>query len=104
MRDYPFSEAASIVLDIPTETITTTEPYLQISGGAQRINSLSLNGRDLILTESGTFSEDILLAEGYNELVFLAVDEQGERHVRLCMCFMPHHRKRPLKKSYNLTE
>lgn len=73
----PLLRGPSIVLDIPTETITTTEPYLQISGGAQRINSLSLNGRDLILTESGTFSEDILLAEGYNELVFLAVDQTG---------------------------
>lgn len=79
----PLLRGPSIVLNLPTETIATSDPYVRIEGSAERITRLLLNGREVVLTEGGSFTEDILLSEGYNELTFLAVDQTGRETTQM---------------------
>ena len=71
-----------IALDTTEETLTVTEPYLRIQGTAERIVELQLNGRPVSVTEAGVFSEDIVLAPGYNRVRFTARDRTGRETVK----------------------
>ena len=64
-------------LTLPEEMITAYEPYATISGRAERISELRLNGTQIPVTESGAFSEVYGLAEGSNRLIFEARDARG---------------------------
>ncbi|MCG3770689.1 MAG: hypothetical protein JW384_01844 [Nitrosomonadaceae bacterium] len=71
-----------ITLDTVEKTLTVTEPYLRIQGTAERIVELQLNGRPVSVTEAGVFSEDIVLAPGYNRVRFTARDRTGRETVK----------------------
>ncbi|MCR4325365.1 MAG: hypothetical protein NUV59_00980 [Patescibacteria group bacterium] len=65
----------SITLASPAEEMH--EPFIEITGRADRISSLSMNGKAVEVTEEGAFSEPYLLAEGYNRIVLEASDKYG---------------------------
>jgi len=67
---------------IPEETVVVREPYTLISGKAERITELRLNGARIPVTEAGEFSEAYLLAPGTNYLIFDAHDARGRRTER----------------------
>ena len=53
------------------------QPYISIKGQAQRISSLSMNGKPITVTEDGSFDEPYLLAVGDNRIVLDATDKYG---------------------------
>lgn len=80
LSGYAYFEAQGLLfgptIDVsaPTEVY---EPYVIISGKAERISSLSMNGQGLNVTENGSFSAPYLLAPGYNRIVLDAKDKYG---------------------------
>lgn len=78
---YAYFEAQGILfgpsISIPTNSIEVHDPFIIIKGQADRISSLSMNGKEIQVTESGAFEEPYLLAEGLNRIVLDAKDKYG---------------------------
>lgn len=66
-----------ISIEAPSRPITVTEPYITIKGSASHLTTLSMNGRQIPITENGSFEESIALLPGYNKVVFSASDKNG---------------------------
>lgn len=64
-------------IDVPRDTITVHEQLTLVSGRAERIVELKLNGKPIPVTENGSFEEPFLLAEGRNYLILEARDARG---------------------------
>lgn len=62
---------------ISAEAVTVRDPYVEVSGRAERIASLSMNGKAVPVTEKGDFNEPYLLAEGGNKITLTAKDAYG---------------------------
>lgn len=80
---YAFFEAQGILFGPTISTysnvIEVHDPFITINGQAERISSLSMNGEEIQVTESGAFEEPYLLAEGSNRIVLDAKDKYGRR-------------------------
>lgn len=78
---YAIFEARGMVfgptIDVPSGISEVHDPYIVISGRAERISSLSMNGQQIAVTEQGDFSQPYLLAPGYNRIVLDAKDSYG---------------------------
>lgn len=66
-------------VNIASQTTVVHDPYVKIEGQAQRIASLSMNGKDIPVTETGQFSEPFLLARGENRITLDAKDTYGRK-------------------------
>ena len=64
-------------IQVSTETTVVHDPYVKIEGQARRISALSMNGKDIPVTEKGEFSEPFLLARGDNRIALVAKDTYG---------------------------
>lgn len=64
-------------INVPAGVQSVSEPYVRITGKADRISSLSLNGKQIQVTADGAFSEPYLLAEGLNRIILDATDKYG---------------------------
>ncbi|MFH0803589.1 MAG: hypothetical protein V1877_00505 [Candidatus Tagabacteria bacterium] len=64
-----------IALDSPTPAEIIHNSYLKVEGQALNVSSLSLNGRQIFTDERGFFSEELLLARGYNIIELMAQDK-----------------------------
>src|SRR4051812_40596901 len=64
-------------IHVSTEKTVVHDPYVKIEGQAQRISSLSMNGKAIPVTENGQFSEPFLLAKGDNRVALQAKDTYG---------------------------
>lgn len=53
------------------------QQYVKIQGTATHIASLSMNGADIPVTETGAFDEPFLLAPGENRIRLVATDRYG---------------------------
>jgi len=78
---YAYFEAQGILFG-PQITVTSQptevdKPFILIRGKAERITSLSMNGKTIVVTENGDFEEPYLLAPGYNRIVLDAEDQYG---------------------------
>ena len=78
---YAYYEARGMLFG-PSITVTSQvtevrEPFVTIRGRADRIASLSMNGKTVSVTENGVFEEPYLLAPGYNRIVLDARDKYG---------------------------
>ena len=56
---------------------TSTSPSATISGIAKRVNSLTLNGKPIVIDQQGNFSQNILLFKGYNTERIEGLDKFG---------------------------
>ncbi len=75
---------------IPSESVTVYEQYTLITGHAERITELRLNGKPIPVTESGEFEEPYVLAEGTNYLILEAQDARGrETRETLTILYVP---------------
>jgi len=83
---YAYYEAQGILfgprIDISPEASAVSDPYVKIEGHAEHIASLSMNGKQVAVTEAGGFSEPYLLAPGTNRIVLEAKDKYGHRTER----------------------
>ena len=59
------------------------DPFIHITGSASRISSITMNGGEINVTESGAFDEPYLLAPGYNRIVLDAKDAYGRTRARV---------------------
>jgi hypothetical protein len=78
---YAYFEAQGILfgpsISVTSSVTTVHDPFVKIEGRADRIASLSMNGKQIAVTESGSFSEPYLLAAGDNRIVLDAKDTYG---------------------------
>ena len=78
---YAYFEAQGFLfgpaISVPSNVTEVHDPLVTIQGQASRISSLSMNGKQIAVTENGTFSEPYLLAEGDNRIVLDASDKYG---------------------------
>lgn len=84
---YAFYEARGIVFG-PEITITSgvqevREPYVRITGKAERIAKLSMNGKEIPVTEDGVFDQPYLLSPGLNRILLDATDKYGRTTQKL---------------------
>ncbi len=70
-----------IVLD--TVPAFTNDSFVHIQGQATRISSLSMDGAELTVTESGKFDEPYVLAPGYNRIALDAKDAYGNMREKI---------------------
>lgn len=70
-------------INIPSEMTVSREPFITITGTAERITELSINGKLVPVTEDGVFEEPHLLAVGYNRIVLQARDRYGRVRERV---------------------
>jgi hypothetical protein len=78
---YAYFEARGLIFG-PSITMTSQitevhDPFITVKGQAERISSLSMNGKTIAVTEDGSFAEPYLLAPGYNRIVLDARDKYG---------------------------
>lgn len=78
---YAYFEARGLLFG-PSIALTSSvtevhDPLITIKGRADRISSLSMNGKTIPVTVDGTFDEPYLLAPGYNRIVLDARDKYG---------------------------
>ncbi len=80
---YAFFEARGILfgpsIQVPDEPTEVHEELITIRGQAERISALSMNGKEIQVTETGAFEEPYLLARGLNRIVLDAEDKYGRR-------------------------
>lgn len=78
---YGFYEAQAILwgprIEIASAPTRATDRYVRIQGSATHIASLSMNGAEIAVTESGEFDEPFLLSNGENRILLEAVDRYG---------------------------
>lgn len=78
---YGYFEARGLLFG-PSITVTSSvtevhDPFVMIQGHADRISSISMNGKAIKVTETGEFSEPYVLSPGYNRIVLDARDKYG---------------------------
>ena len=82
---YAYFEARGViygpVIEVSDESHQVSEPFVSIQGKADRIASLSMDGRAISVTEDGAFNEAILLSPGLNRILLDATDRYG-RHAQ----------------------
>jgi Glucodextranase, domain B len=80
---YGYYEARGLLfgptIAIGSEVTTVREAFIEVSGRADRIVSLKMNGREITVTEKGDFIEPYLLAPGINRIMFDALDRYGNK-------------------------
>jgi RecB family exonuclease len=80
---YAYYEARGALfgpsISVTSEVTEVHDPFITIRGKADRIASLSMNGKEIPVTENGAFEEPYLLAEGYNHILLEAKDKYGRR-------------------------
>lgn len=66
-----------IFIEFPKIGEVVSNSYLEVKGRVINFSSLSLNGRPIITDGNGNFSEELLLARGYNIIELTATDKFG---------------------------
>jgi len=78
---YAYFEARGLlygpVINTTSEVTVSHDRFITIHGSAERIAELSMNGKQLSVTEQGAFEEPYLLSNGYNRIVLRARDKYG---------------------------
>jgi hypothetical protein len=83
---YGYFEARGLLYG-PSISVGSTvsevhDPFVKVQGTAERITSLTMNGKEVPVTEGGQFDEPYLLSPGYNRIVLDAKDKYGNRTSR----------------------
>ncbi len=67
-----------IVVESPRNGATVDRSLVVIAGHAKNISAISLNGRTIFVDNNGRFSEQLLLADGYNIITVEAKSRFGK--------------------------
>lgn len=68
-----------ISVDSPSNGATVVAGLVSLTGSAEHIALLQVNGNELFTDLKGRFTKDILLSEGYNVIEVRAEDRFGRR-------------------------
>lgn len=77
----------SITISTPESGFTVESQLVEITGGVSNVAEFSLDGRTIILNESGEFTEKLLLAPGVNTFEFIAKDKFGRQRNEILQVF-----------------
>ena len=69
----------SLTITTPENHSTPSEPLITVTGHADQIDFLYLNGRQIFTDEDGRFSEKLLALAGYNVLELKGKDKFGRQ-------------------------
>ena len=72
-------EGPQISLITPLQGQTSTSSLILIKGSALHAKELTLDGRAIFIDLAGNFSEQLLLAPGYNIIELTATDVEGRK-------------------------
>ena len=72
-----------ITIDEPKNGLATEEQMIKIAGAAKNIKSISLDDRPIFIDEAGSFSEKLLLSNGYNIIKISAWDKFNKKTDKL---------------------
>jgi len=78
-RAKTITEGPNISVTEPINGSTVLNPLVKIIGTAKNISFINLNGAQIFTDESGNFSEEILLSNGYNIITLEAEDRFGRK-------------------------
>ncbi len=73
-RSLNYTRGPEIDIFAPADNYTATTSTITIIGQAQRINSISLNGKAISVDEQGNFKEEIIVFPGINIITLEAID------------------------------
>lgn len=76
-RIIPIIRGPQITIDALPESSEVSDPVISLSGSASDTQKLTLNGSDILLSPTGSFTQKILLHPGYNTITFDSVDGLG---------------------------
>ena len=83
---YAYYEARGVlygpVIIISPRVFEASDSFIKISGTAERIASLTMNGKPITVTEDGSFDEPYVLVPGYNRIMLEAKDKYGKTATR----------------------
>ena len=79
-KSTDFLEGPTITIHIPENGITVSRSLITVSGIAEHISHITLNGKQIFITEQGLFSEQLLLSRGYN-IITLEARDRFDREV-----------------------
>lgn len=68
-----------ITISEPENGSNVPEQLVKIAGSAKNINKISLDDRPIYIDETGSFSEKLLLSDGYNIVKISAWDKFGKK-------------------------
>jgi Glucodextranase, domain B len=78
---YGYFEARGLLFGpaimITSQVSVVTDPFITVRGRADRISSLSMNGKSVSVTEAGVFEVPFVLAPGDNHIILDASDTYG---------------------------
>lgn len=69
----------AISITSPAPGFVADKPLVEITGQAEQIDFLYLNGRQIFTDEEGQFSEKYLAAPGYNVIQLVGKDKFGRQ-------------------------
>lgn len=81
-------EGPKITVYSPTDGDNSRSDLVKITGKAERISQLFINGRKVFTDEEGNFNENYLLANGYNALEIKALDNLGREKIKKIQLFL----------------
>ncbi len=76
-REY--LKGPQIVILEPKNGVTVTESLIVVSGNAQNVAYITLNGDSIFVDSKGNFRQKLLLLSGYNILTINAKDKFGRK-------------------------
>lgn len=80
---YAYFEARGILygprITVTSEIQEVREPFVVVTGHADRIAELKMNGEVVTVTEDGQFEEPYVLSPGLNRIILDASDKYGRK-------------------------
>lgn len=74
-RSLNYARGPQIILTEPEPGSSIRQNFATIQGKAERITSLSLNGRSISIDEQGVFKEVVAIFPGINQITLIARDQ-----------------------------
>lgn len=78
MKIYPLVHGPMINMTSISNGISVTDPMIRISGVAEHTQELVVNGNTIPLSPNGSFSDNLVLNQGYNIISMQAKDQFGK--------------------------
>lgn len=86
---WPLLTGPSISIDSPTDNAPFPSGIVSVSGEAERVSTITLNGASLLHDQNGGFSSTLTFPLGGSILTFTATDRFGRTVVETRSIFVP---------------
>ena len=78
-RSLNYLKGPNVRIDSPANGSIVTSRSIQISGNAQRINKITLNGFPISIDEQGNWKENLIIFDGLNKITINVEDQFGRK-------------------------